>query len=65
MGNRAVGGVAGRGQNALRHSWFTYHLARGRNAAVTAYEGGNSEQMVRRVYAVAARRTEQEAFWSV
>ena len=50
-------------QNVLRHSWFTYHLAKWKNAAVTATEGGNSEKMVKRVYALAARRADAAAWW--
>ena len=50
-------------QNALRHSWFTYHLAAHRSAAVTAHEGGNSESMVKKVYALPAKRANQAAYW--
>ena len=50
-------------RNALRHSWFTYHLAKFKNAALTAHEGGNSEDMVKKVYALPAKRANQQAFW--
>ena len=50
-------------QNALRHSWFTYHLAAHRSAAVTAHEGGNSESMVKKIYALPAKRANQAAYW--
>lgn len=59
--------VAGLGltlpQNALRHSWHTYHLAKSKNAALTASEGGNSEKMVKEVYALPAKRAKQAAYW--
>jgi hypothetical protein len=50
-------------QNALRHSWHTYHLAKFKDAAKTAMEGGNSEKMVREVYALPAKRANQAAYW--
>lgn len=51
--------------NALRHSWFTYHLAKFKNAATTAHEGGNSEAMVKRVYALPAKRANQAKYWAI
>lgn len=52
-------------QNVMRHSWFTYHLARGKDANKTAHEGGNSEKMVKRVYALAAKRADAAAWWKL
>lgn len=51
-------------ENCLRHSFATYHLGMSKNAATTAFQMGHtSPQMVQRVYAVAARRSEWQAWW--
>lgn len=52
-------------QNALRHSWFTYHLAKFKNASLTAHEGGNTEKMVTKVYALPSKRARQAAWWKL
>lgn len=52
--------------NALRHSFATYHLGRCGNAGVTAYQMGHtSPAMVQRVYAVPAVRADWVAWWKV
>lgn len=52
-------------ENALRHSFATYHLGRGQDAQKTAHQLGHSSvAMVLRVYAVPARRADWKAFWA-
>ena len=52
--------------NALRHSFATYHLGRCGNAGMTAYQlGHTSTAMVLRVYAVPAKRADWRAWWRV
>lgn len=53
-------------KNALRHSYATYHLARCGNPGMTAFQMGHtSTEMVRRHYAVAAKRADWKAYWRV
>ncbi len=50
--------------NALRHSYATYHLGRCGNAGLTGYQMGHtSPAMVQRVYAVPAVRADWRAWW--
>jgi len=52
--------------NALRHSFATFHLGRCGNAGLTAYQMGHtSTAMVLRVYAVPAARADWKAFWRI
>lgn len=52
--------------NCLRHSFATYHLARSLDPGKTAYQMGHSSPaMVRRVYAVPARRADGAAWWTI
>lgn len=52
--------------NALRHSFATYHLGRCGNPGLTAYQMGHtSPAMVQRVYAVPAVRADWKAFWRI
>jgi integrase len=52
--------------NALRHSFATYHLGRCGNSGLTAYQMGHtSPAMVQRVYAVPAVRADWKAFWRI
>ena len=52
--------------NALRHSFATYHLGRCGNAGLTGYQMGHtSPAMVQRVYAVPAVRADWKAFWRI
>ena len=53
-------------ENALRHSFATYHLGRCQDAGKTAHQlGHSSTAMVRRVYAVPSRRADWRAWWAV
>lgn len=53
-------------ENALRHSYATYHLGRGQDAGKTAHQLGHSTTaMVKRVYAVPSRRADWRAWWAV
>jgi integrase len=53
-------------KNALRHSYATYHLARCGNPGMTAFQMGHtSTEMVRRHYAVAAKRADWKAWWRI
>lgn len=52
--------------NCLRHSFATYHLARAKNAGLTAYQMGHtSAAMVQRVYAVPAALADWKAWWAI
>ena len=52
--------------NCLRHSFATYHLARAKNAGLTAYQMGHtSTAMVQRVYAVPAALADWQAWWAI
>jgi integrase len=51
-------------ENALRHSFATYHLARGQDAAKTAHQLGHSSvALVLKTYAVPARKADWRAWW--
>jgi integrase len=53
-------------ENALRHSFATYHLARCKSAPLTAFQMGHSSPaMVQRVYAVPAARADAQAWWEI
>ncbi len=52
-------------QNALRHSFGTYHRQRGKDTARTAFEMGNSPAVVERNYADAVSDSEALAFWAL
>jgi integrase len=52
--------------NCLRHSYATYHLAKAKNAGLTAYQMGHtSSAMVQRVYAVPAALADWRAWWNL
>jgi integrase len=52
--------------NCLRHSFATYHLARAKNAGLTAYQMGHtSSSMVQRVYAVPAAMADWKKWWAI
>lgn len=52
--------------NCLRHSFATYHLARAKNAGLTAYQMGHtSAHMVQSVYAVPAALADWKAWWAI
>jgi integrase len=53
-------------ENALRHSFATYHLAQCKSAPLTAFQMGHSSPaMVQRVYAVPAARADEKAWWEI
>jgi len=52
-------------QNALRHSFGTYHRQRGKDTARTAVEMGNSPAVVERNYADAVSDSEAAEFWAL
>ena len=52
--------------NCLRHSFATYHLARAKNAGLTAYQMGHtSSSMVQRVYAVPSAMADWKKWWAI
>ena len=52
--------------NCLRHSFATYHLARAKNAGLTAFQMGHtSAAMVQKVYAVPAALADWKAWWAI
>jgi integrase len=52
-------------QNALRHSFGTYHRQRGKDTARTAFEMGNSPAVVERNYADSVPDSAANAFWAL
>lgn len=54
-------------QNALRHSFATYLLAKCKNASRVAHEMGHkgNPEMVNRVYALRARKADQRKYWAI
>ncbi len=52
-------------QNALRHSFCSYHLSKHRNASLTSELAGNSVQMVRSVYKALVSRTATEEWFEI
>jgi integrase len=52
-------------QNALRHSFCSYHLSKHRNASLTSELAGNSVQMVRSVYKALVTRTATEEWFEI
>lgn len=52
--------------NCLRHSFATYHLARAKNAGLTAYQMGHTDaKMVQKVYAVPAALADWRDWWAI
>jgi integrase len=52
--------------NCLRHSFATYHMARAKNAGLTAYQMGHTDsRMVQKVYAVPAALADWRAWWAI
>jgi hypothetical protein len=51
----------------LRHSWFSYHVARWRSIGNAALQGGNTERIVKAFYLDPRRVTEEDAkeFWNI
>ena len=52
-------------QNGLRHSFCTYHVAAYKDPVRTAYEAGNSAEIVNRCYRALASEAEASRFWSL
>jgi len=53
-------------ENALRHSFATYHLARCQDAGKTAHQlGHSSTKLVLKTYAVPSRKADWRAWWRV
>lgn len=51
--------------NALRHSFITYRLATTKDAVRTAFEAGNSPQIIRSNYDAVATETEGKLWFSI
>ena len=51
--------------NAPRHSFCSYHLASGQNAARTALEAGHSEQMLFAHYRALVTHQEAASYWGI
>lgn len=58
-------GLAEWPDNALRHSFGSYHLAHHRNDALTAHQMGNSVPMVRKHYDKVATPQEAADWWAI
>jgi len=52
-------------QNGLRHCFCTYHLAAGKDPVRTAYEAGNSAEIVKRCYVALASEATAKRFWEL
>lgn len=53
-------------ENALRHSFATYHLGRGQDAGKTAHQLGHaSTKLVLKTYAVPSRKADWRAWWRI
>lgn len=52
-------------QNALRHSFCSYHLSKHRNAALTSELAGNSVQVVRSAYKALVTRTATDEWFEI
>jgi hypothetical protein len=53
------------GDDVLRHSFISMHVAKFKSLAEVALEAGNSETMVRRHYLNLVSQAEAEKFWSI
>jgi integrase len=51
--------------NGLRHSWITYRLSQSKDAVRTAYEAGNSPQVIRSNYDAVATEAEGKLWFSI
>ena len=51
--------------DGLRHTFGSYHFALHKNAALTAAEMGNSEDVVHRHYKALVRPADVPRFWSL
>ena len=52
-------------QNGLRHCFCTYHLAAGKDPVRTAYEAGNSAEVIKRCYDALASAATAKRFWDL
>ena len=52
-------------QNGLRHCFCTYHLAAGKDPVRTAYEAGNSAEVIKRCYDALASEATAKRFWEL
>jgi len=52
-------------QNAMRHSFCSYHLAMHQNAALTASEAGHSQDQLFRDYRELVTKADAEKFWGI
>ena len=52
-------------QNGLRHCFCTYHLAAGKDPVRTAYEAGNSAEVIKRCYDALASDATAKRFWAL
>ena len=62
---RERAGLADWPQNAARHSFASYHLAKHQDAAKLALEMGNSPQMVFGHFRELVKQKDAEKFWSI
>lgn len=52
-------------QNAMRHSFCSYHLAMHQNAALTASEAGHSQEQLFKDYRELVTKDQAEKFWQI
>ena len=52
-------------KNGLRHCFCTYHLAAGKDPVRTAYEAGNSAEVIKRCYDALASEATAKRFWDL
>ena len=60
-----LAGISQWKQNGLRHCFCTFHLAAGKDPVRTAYEAGNSAEIVQRCYNALASEATAKRFWDL
>jgi integrase len=62
---RKAAGIVEWPDNALRHSYASYHLAHFRNENALAVEMGSSSQMIRKHYRELVKRKDADRYWNI
>ncbi len=62
---RIVRDKFGIGQDVMRHTFISMHVAKFKSMAEAALEAGNSESMIRKHYYNLVSNADAEAFWSI
>ena len=62
---RVIRDKFGIGQDVMRHTFISMHVAKFKSMAEAALEAGNSESMIRKHYYNLVSNADAEAFWSI